>query len=278
MINILNQKIFIFFIFLMSLLFLNESIAKTKLKGKVIAGGIVVVEASPNVIFKLDGNIIPVSKEGYAIIGFERQPKNLQILEIIYKDAVIEKISLEVIQRSYTIQKIDGVEKEKVEPPQELLDRIYQERSRVKKARRKAGFIQESYYMNGFIWPAVGIFSGIYGSQRILNGIPKSPHYGLDIALPEGHDVLSPMDGIVLFTDNDLYYSGGTILIGHGQGLTTSYLHLSKIIVKEGQKILKGGLIGKVGSTGRATGPHLHWGVEWMGKRLDPEYLVEALR
>jgi len=275
MINILKN---FFLLFILFLLFLNESIAKTGIKGKVIAGGIIVLEARPNTIFKLDGSIIPVSKEGFTIIGFERQPKSLQTLEIIYKDVIIEKIALNVIQRTYKIQKIDGVEKEKVEPPRELLDRIYQERIRVKKARSKAGFIKESYYLNGFIWPAFGVFSGIYGSQRILNGIPKSPHYGLDIALPEGYDVLSPMDGIVLFTDNDLYYSGGTILIGHGQGLTTSYLHLSKIIVKEGQKILKGKLIGKVGSTGRATGPHLHWGVEWMGKRLDPEYLVEALR
>jgi len=106
-----------------------------------------------------------------------------------------------------------------------------------------------------------------------LNGKARSPHYGIDIALPKGHEVLSPMDGIILFIDNDLYYSGGTIIIGHGQGLTTSYLHLSKILVSESDFVKKGQLIGEVGATGRATGPHLHWGVELKGKRLDPQYL-----
>ena len=156
----------------------------------------------------------------------------------------------------------------------EKLDRIYLERKIVRESRNKAALIKELFYNNGFNVPASGPISGVYGSQRILNGKAKSPHYGIDIALPEGYNVLAPMDGIVLFVHNDLYFSGGTIIIGHGQGLTTSYLHLSEILVEKEEIIKKGDLIGRVGSTGRATGPHLHWGVELNGKRLDPQYLT----
>ena len=252
--------------------------AETSIKGEIIAGGILIIETLPNTILKLEGNTIPISQEGYGIIGFDRHPKNRQTLEIFYSTGKIEEIILDIKKRSYKIQKIDGVQKEKVTPPKEVLDRIYDEKIRVRTARKKAHFIDKSYYMNGFVMPASGPITGIYGSQRILNGVPKNPHYGLDIALPVGYKVLAPMDGIVLFTDKDLFFAGGTIIIAHGQGLTTSYLHLSKIFVKEKQKVLNGEIIGEVGSTGRVTGPHLHWGVEWMGKRLDPEYLVKLLK
>jgi murein DD-endopeptidase MepM/ murein hydrolase activator NlpD len=247
--------------------------AKTTIKGEIIAGGIIVVNSFPGAKVKLDGILVPVSDAGLFLVGFKRIPKIIQILEIYKGSKLVETISLNVKKRTYNVQKINGIEKDKVTPPQSVTNRIYAERKKVKESRKKANLIISTYYNNGFVLPAVGPQSGEYGSQRVLNGKARSPHYGIDIALPKGHEVLSPMDGIILFIDNDLYYSGGTIIIGHGQGLTTSYLHLSKILVSESDFVKKGQLIGEVGATGRATGPHLHWGVELKGKRLDPKYL-----
>ena len=247
--------------------------AKTIIKGEIIAGGIIMVNTFPGSNVRLDGNDILVSDQGFFIVGFQRDPNPIQVLEIIYDKKVIEKITLNVRKRTYNIQRINGIEKEKVDPPKSVLDRIYLERKSVRESRNKALLIEQLFYNNGFTVPASGPISGVYGSQRILNGKAKSPHYGIDIALPEGDKVFAPMDGIILFTHNDLYFSGGTIIIGHGQGLTTSYLHLSEISVKNDEFVKRGDLIGKVGSTGRATGPHLHWGAELNGKRLDPQYL-----
>ena len=268
---ILKILIILFFTYIIFLL--NIVNAKTFIKGEVIAGGILVVNVFPGAKVKLNGELVMISDNGLFLVGFERIPKPIQILEIYEGNSLVEKITLNVKIRSYKIQKISGIQKEKVDPPQSVIDRIYNERKNVKESRKKANLITSTYYNNGFILPALGPISGVYGSQRILNGKPRSPHYGIDIALPKGHEVVSPMDGIVLFTNHDLYYSGGTIIIGHGQGLTTSYLHLSKILVTVNDKVRRGELIGRVGATGRVTGPHLHWGAELKGKRIDPKYL-----
>ena len=268
---ILKILIILFFTYIIFLL--NIVNAKTFIKGEIIAGGIIVVNVFPGAKAKLNGESVMISAKGLFLVGFERIPEPIQILEIYEGNLLVEKITLNVKIRSYKIQKIRGIQKEKVDPPQSVIDRIYNERKNVKESRKKANLIINTYYNNGFILPALGPISGVYGSQRILNGKPRSPHYGIDIALPKGHEVVSPMDGIVLFTNNDLYYSGGTIIIGHGQGLTTSYLHLSKILVTVNDKVRRGELIGRVGATGRATGPHLHWGAELKGKRIDPKYL-----
>ena len=252
---------------------LNIVNAKTFIKGEIIAGGIIIVNVSPGSTVKLNDESIMISDKGVFLVGFERKPQPTQILEIYDENLLVEKITLNVKTRSYEIQRINGIKKEKVDPPQSVIDRIYMERNSVKESRKKSNLITSTYYNNGFVLPAKGPISGVYGSQRILNGKPRSPHYGIDIALPKGHEVVAPMDGIVVFSNNDLYYSGGTIIIAHGQGLTTSYLHLSEILVSVNNIVRRGELIGKVGATGRATGPHLHWGAELKGKRIDPKYL-----
>ncbi|MBT3938830.1 MAG: M23 family metallopeptidase [Pelagibacterales bacterium] len=252
---------------------LNIVNAKTFIKGEIIAGGIIIVNVSPGSTVKLNDESIMISDKGVFLVGFERKPQPTQILEIYNENVLVEKITLNVKIRSYEIQRINGIKKEKVDPPQSIIDRIYMERNSVKESRKKSNLITSTYYNNGFVLPAKGPISGVYGSQRILNGKPRSPHYGIDIALPKGHEVVAPMDGIVVFSNNDLYYSGGTIIIAHGQGLTTSYLHLSEILVSVNDIVRRGELIGKVGATGRATGPHLHWGAELKGKRIDPKYL-----
>ena len=271
-----NNILIKFLVIFLCICFVSSNLianAKTTIKGDIIAGGIILVNTFPGASARLDGNDILVSDQGIFILGFQRDPNPIQVLEIIHENQLKDKIILNITKRTYKIQRINGIEKEKVDPPKSFLNRIYLERKSVKESRNKAILIKELFYNNGFNVPATGPISGVYGSQRILNGKAKSPHYGIDIALPEGDRVVAPMDGIVLFTHNDLYFSGGTIIIGHGQGLTTSYLHLSEISVKNHDVVKRGDLIGKVGSTGRATGPHLHWGVELNGKRLDPQYL-----
>ena len=268
---IIKRVIILFFSYMV--LALNIVNAKTFIKGEIIAGGIIIVNVSPGSTVKLNDESIMISDKGVFLVGFERKPQPTQILEIYNENVLVEKITLNVKIRSYEIQRINGIKKEKVDPPQSVIDRIYMERNSVKESRKKSNLITSTYYNNGFVLPAKGPISGVYGSQRILNGKPRSPHYGIDIALPIGHEVVSPMDGIVVFSNNDLYYSGGTIIIAHGQGLTTSYLHLSEILVSVNDIVRRGELIGKVGATGRATGPHLHWGAELKGKRIDPKYL-----
>ena len=270
--KLIIKRVIILLFFYMALA-LNIVNAKTFIKGEIIAGGIIIVNASPGSTVKLNGESIMISDKGVFLVGFERKPQPTQILEIYNENVLVEKITLNVKIRSYEIQRINGIKKEKVDPPQSVIDRIYMERNSVKESRKKSNLITSTYYNNGFVLPAKGPISGVYGSQRILNGKPRSPHYGIDIALPKGHEVVSPMDGIVVFSNNDLYYSGGTIIIAHGQGLTTSYLHLSEILVSVNDIVRRGELIGKVGATGRATGPHLHWGAELKGKRIDPKYL-----
>ena len=268
---IIKRVIILFFSYI--ILSLNIVNAKTFIKGEIIAGGIIIVNVSPGSTVKLNDESIMISDKGVFLVGFERKPQPTQILEIYDENLLVEKITLNVKTRSYEIQRINGIKKEKVDPPQSVIDRIYMERNSVKESRKKSNLITSTYYNNGFVLPAKGPISGVYGSQRILNGKPRSPHYGIDIALPKGHEVVAPMDGIVVFSNNDLYYSGGTIIIAHGQGLTTSYLHLSEILVSVNDIVRRGELIGKVGATGRATGPHLHWGAELKGKRIDPKYL-----
>ena len=275
--NIFKDILYLFSLILFSLILSKmndyDSLSKTIIQGEKIAGGIIFFKSEEGVKAFLDGNAIPVSQNGSFIIGFHRDPKVKQILKIIGKN-MQEEIILYVKKRNYNIQRIDGIDPSKVNPPVEVIERIRKEAKLVKNARFLSRSIATPYYEEGFQVPAEGVISGVYGSQRILNGEPRQPHYGIDIALPIGHPVTAAGTGKVLLAERDLYFSGGTIIIGHGQGLTTTYLHLSKIKVNLGEYVDKGSLIGEVGSTGRVTGPHLDWRAEWMGRRIDPAYLV----
>lgn len=134
-----------------------------------------------------------------------------------------------------------------------------------------------AYYAQGFTWPAKGRISGVYGSQRVLNGKPRNPHFGLDIAAPDGTEVFAPADGLVTLTHPDMLLSGGTIILDHGQGLSSTFLHLSKILVEAGAFVKQGDLIALIGSTGRASGPHLDWRMNWLDRRVNPQPLLSAV-
>ena len=246
-----------------------------QLQGAARQGGVIFGQTTPGAKVVHDGEKVPVSKDGHFVIGFTREAPAESRLEIQYPDGSrrIEKLS--VAQREYDIQRIDGLPPRKVTPKPEDVKRIKADRLAVKKARALVD--QRTDYANGFEWPVQGRISGVYGSQRILNGKPKWPHYGVDIAGPVGKPVKAPADGIVTLAHPDMFYSGATLIMDHGQGLSSTFLHLSKILVAPGQQVKKGRVVAEMGASGRATGPHLDWRMNLRGKRVDPQTLVPSM-
>ncbi len=244
--------------------------------GEAIPGGLIVAKAPGAVLATLNKDTLQIDYRGYFVFGFDRDARGKFLLKVKFKDnrVVFKKFVLK--KRKYKVQRINRLKKKYVTPPKRDLKRIARERKIKKEKRSLIGKIDTAFYAAGFIRPVRGgRISSLFGSQRILNGVPKSPHNGLDIALPKGSPVFAMSDGIVRQVAKNFYFSGNFVLIDHGQGLSSVYLHLQKAFVKEGEKVHKGEKIGLVGSTGRATGPHLHWGVMWRNKRIDPAEVLK---
>ena len=240
-----------------------------------LQGGLLIGKTDVGNKVWLDNKKVRVAADGTFILGFGR---DVSTAELIIEGLDDEKqiVSIKVQPRQYKIERVDGLPPTKVNPKGEaVLKRIREEAAQVKNIRTRDDDRQD--FKGGFIWPAKGRISGVYGSQRILNGEPKSPHMGLDIAAPTGSTVVAPAPGVVTWVHSDMYYSGGTIIIDHGHGLSSTFLHLSEILVKSGQSVEQGSLVGRIGATGRATGPHLDWRINWFNIRLDPERLVDDL-
>ncbi|WP_017445487.1 M23 family metallopeptidase [Gayadomonas joobiniege] len=212
------------------------------------------------------------TQDGFFIAGFSRDAGPTAELTINYKNGELLSKSLPIKQREYQIDRIEGVPQKTVTPPESVLTRIRQENGQIYAARNH--FSEQTFFLTDFIWPAKGRISGVYGSQRYFNGTPKRPHYGLDIAAPKGDPVVAPANGIVRLAHPDMYYSGGTMILDHGYGFTSTFIHLSKLTVKEGQMVKQGDKIAEIGASGRATGPHLDWRINWYNVRLDPAYWV----
>ncbi|WP_440916538.1 M23 family metallopeptidase [Candidatus Pelagibacter sp.] len=239
--------------------------------GKFLQGHFIVGKTDPTAKIIIDKKQVKVSEDGFFVFGLDRDRKfDLTITKIINgkKDKIIKK----VIKRKYNIQRIDGLEESKVTPPESVYKRIKDENNKIGKARAINSDLP--FFKNQFIMPVEGIISGVYGSQRILNGKPKWPHYGIDIAAKQGTMIKSSGSGIVTMAEDDLYYTGGTIIMDHGHGISTIYSHLENVMVSVGDKINQGDIIGTVGSTGRSTGPHLDFRVNWFQTRLDPMSVI----
>jgi len=249
--------------------------AATTLKGTPIQGGLLFGHAEPGSRAFLDGAEIVISEQGDFVIGFDRDETGQRTLKIANSEGSEEVITLNVAQRQYEIERVDGLPPSTVKPDPEALQRIRDEAAMVAAARSRRD--DRTDYIGGFTWPAAGRISGVYGSQRILNGEPGRPHYGVDIAAKEGSPVYAPADGIVTLAHSGMYFSGGTIILDHGQGLSSSFLHLSKILVTAGTSVHKGDIIARVGATGRASGPHLDWRMNWLDRRVDPELLMQGV-
>jgi len=236
-------------------------------KGKFIQGHYIVGVTDPSSKIIIDKKNVKVSEDGYFVFGIDRDRKfDLTITKI--NNGKKEKIIKKVLKRKYNIQRIDGLEESKVTPPEAVYKRIKKENNKIGEARAINSDLP--FFKNQFIMPVEGIISGVYGSQRILNGKPRWPHYGIDIAAKKGTMIKSSGSGVVTMAEDDLYYTGGTIIMDHGHGISTIYSHLETVLVSVGDKINKGDLIGTVGSTGRSTGPHLDFRVNWFQTRLDP--------
>ena len=241
-------------------------------QGKFLQGHFILGKAEAGSKVFVDKTQVKVSEDGYFVFGIDRDRKfDVAITEISNgkKNKVIKK----VFKRKYNIQRIDGLPESKVTPPESVYKRIKEENGRIGKARAINSDL--TFFTEQFIMPVKGIISGVYGSQRILNGKPKWPHYGVDFAASEGTKIKAMLDGTATMVEKDLFYTGGTLIFDHGHGISTLYMHLKDIYVKKGQKVKQGEIIGTVGSTGRSTGPHLDFRVNWFQTRLDPMSVLE---
>lgn len=256
------------------LLCANPSFA-VDLKGHLQPGGFAIGQVEPGATVLLGDDPVMVGADGTFVIGFGRDQGNDAQLTVIHADGRPEQLAVAVAPRAYEIQRIDKLDQNMVTPDPTTEARIKSDQAKVKAARAIPSDRRD--FLTQFIWPAKGPISGVYGSQRILNGTPKAPHFGTDIAAPEGSPIVAPAAGVVRFAETDLYLTGGTVIIDHGFGIYSSYLHMSRVDVKPGQELAQGETIGAVGKTGRATGPHLHWGLNWNETRLDPALLVPPM-
>jgi murein DD-endopeptidase MepM/ murein hydrolase activator NlpD len=259
------NKIAILFLLI---IFSNQNLNAVEFKGKFIQGSFILGKTNPGAKVKIDEKNVLVTDDGYFAFGIGRDRKNDVTIRII-KDQKLDITVKKVFKRKYKIQRIDGLPKKKVTPPKELYERIKKENKIIANARAIESNL--TFFKNKFIVPVENsIITGVYGSQRILNGKPKWPHYGLDFAAKEGTEVKAMLNGTVTMAEKDLFYTGGTLIFDHGHGISTLYMHMQKLFVKKGQKVKQGDIIGTVGATGRATGPHLDVRLNWFGVRLDP--------
>ncbi|MGD1877930.1 MAG: M23 family metallopeptidase [Kiloniellaceae bacterium] len=249
--------------------------AEVTLKGAFTQGGLVFGQSVPGAAATLDGKPLRMTSDGRFIFGFGRDAAATATLAVTAPDGTVETRELAVAQRDYDIQRIDGIKKDYVSPPKEVLDRIHADAAAAAKAREADR--PETDFDSGFAWPVLGPISGVYGSQRILNGEPRQPHYGVDVAGPVGTPVKAPADAVVTLAHPDMYFSGATLIMDHGHGLSSTFLHLSKILVKQGQHVKQGEVVALMGKSGRVTGPHLDWRMNWHDERIDPTLLVPPM-
>ena len=245
------------------LLITTSSFAET-FEGKFIQGSFILGKAEAGSEVFIDKQKVKVTPDGYFAFGLGRDRKNDVVITINQK-----KIVKKVFKREYQIQRIDGLEEKKVTPPEEVYERIKRENKWIGEARAIDSNL--TFFKNKFINPLENaIVTGVYGSQRILNGKPKWPHYGIDFAAEEGTEIKAMLDGVVTLAEPDLFYTGGTLIFDHGHGISTLYMHMKTLMVEKGQKVKQGEVIGTVGSTGRSTGAHLDVRLNWFQTRLDP--------
>ena len=240
----------------------------------VTQGDLVRLCCYPDAQVKLGGQLLTVSPSGHLVFGVAREETGPLSLHVRAGDGTLRTYSLEVRKRQWPTERVDGVPPATVKPPPAIAQRIAREQARVAAARKRND--QREDFRQDFQWPVRGRLSGLFGSQRLYNGQPGSAHSGMDIAAETGTSVLAPAAGVVSFADADLYLTGGTLVLDHGHGVSSVFLHLSRLDVEVGQRIEQGQRLGAVGATGRASGPHLHWGLNWFDTRLDPRSVLPS--
>ena len=237
-------------------------------------GSLLLGQINPSDNIRYAGEPIKTTDDGRFLFGLGRNAQGSSRFIVSSPNGAVTELDYPIAERQYQIQRVEGVPQHTVKPPAEQLQRIRSDSALVKEARREVTLSTD--FLKGFIKPLDGPKTGVYGSQRFYNGVPKSPHYGVDYAAPTGTKVIAPAAGVVRLAHRDLFYSGGTLIIDHGHGLSSSFLHLSDILVSVGSRVERGDAIARVGATGRATGPHLDWRMNWRAVRVDPELVLKA--
>lgn len=239
----------------------------------VSQGAMVIGKVPAGSAVRYGGRALRVTPYGSVVFGVGRDETGPLQVEVQAPNAPAQTLAITITPRDWPIERINGVPPATVNPPKAIAERIAREQARVIAVRsrddERTGFTQT------FIWPVQGRISGRFGNQRVYNGTPKSAHSGMDIAVATGTPIKAPADGVISFADAGLYLTGGTVVLDHGHGISSNFLHLSRIDAKVGDVVKQGDIIGAVGATGRATGPHLHWGMNWFDTRIDPLLVLE---
>jgi len=251
----------------------GSAVANVVLDGDLVQGGLMIGSAPPGSKVELDGQALMIDEQGRFLIGFGRDVTGAHDLQVRLPDGRIHSRELRPQSRDFKVQRIDGLPTEKVTPKPEVMQRIREEAEMARAARTRRD--ARSDWAEGFIQPVSGRITGVYGSQRVLNGEPRAPHWGVDIAAPTGTPVIAPAAGIVTLVHTDMYFSGGTLFLDHGHGLISAFLHFDEILVESGDYVAQGEVIGRVGASGRATGPHLDWRISLGDIRIDPMLLLD---
>ncbi len=263
----MKTLLLLYFCFLPALLFAQEQ--------NLQPGGYYIGQVEPGVRPFYGDRPLEVSTDGHFLLGFGRDATLEQQIALVDASGRESLLRLKLAPRQYKIERINGISRKMMQPTQTDLARINQEARQVDAAREVLSLLDG--YRQPFIWPLRGRISGVYGSQRILNGEPRRPHFGVDISAPKGTPVVAPATGIVRLAHPGMFFSGKTLILDHGFGLTTSYLHLSEIFVRDGQRVEQGEEVARVGASGRVTGPHLDWRMNWFDARIDPQLWVEPM-
>jgi murein DD-endopeptidase MepM/ murein hydrolase activator NlpD len=270
--SLLRRLISVSFVVILCFLTFSVFASELQLKGEMTQGSLIRGQVPVGHQVWLNDIPLKISADGYFAFGFGRDAKLTPQIKWLDNKGELHVKLLKLKVRTYNIQKIEGIPSQYVSPPKEVSERIKRDNRQVAIARTLND--DRSDFYQDFIWPAAGPISGVYGSQRVFNGTPKRPHFGVDVASPTGSPVYAPADGIVTLFVADMYYSGGTMIIDHGHGVSSTFLHLSKGHVAAGTSVKQGDLVAEIGATGRATGAHLDWRINWFKERLDPALLV----
>ncbi len=248
--------------------------AEIQLSGEIKQGGLIIGKTQANNTVTLNERILPVSSNGDYVFAFSRNDNNEYLLKVTSPDGSIEQKTLVPAQRDYKISRVEGIKKSIMNPNKKANERAKKDREMMVNVRKISSDLTD--FSQGFIAPRKARITGVYGSQRFYNGVPKNPHFGVDYAGAIGSPVKAPAAGKVLLWVPDMFYSGGTLVIDHGHGITSNFLHLSASLVKVGEQVKQGQVIAKVGNSGRVTGPHLDWRMNWHKVRFDPQLAMKV--
>ena len=242
------------------------------LDDQVKPGGMLIGTAPIGSEVSVDGRTVRLTKGGRFVFGVGRDAEGVVKVSVTPPDGGLIEKEVSIGQRDYEIQRINGLPSQKVDPNKKDQAKIEADWVLLNKTKGENSALES--FVDDAVWPVLGPISGVFGSQRILNGKPRSPHRGVDVAAPKGTPVGAMLDGVVTVASPDMYFTGGTVMVDHGHGVQSLYAHLSSIDVEVGEILVKGEQLGRIGSTGRSTGPHLHLSLYWFKTALDPALVL----